>query len=70
MLTLGTGLGIGLGLSEAPTEYPSLSSRVISAFNALYRDAYVYSVPIHIEPMTDRSEAVSREQAVDLVSRS
>jgi hypothetical protein len=70
VLTLATGLGIGLGLSEAPTEYPSLSSRVISAFNALYRDTYVHSVPIHIEPMAERSEAVSREQAADLVSRS
>jgi len=72
ILMLGTGLGIGLGLSEAPTtEYPPLSSKVISAFNTEYRDEYLYpGVRIHIEPTTDRSEAVSPEQAVDLVSRS
>jgi len=71
VLTLGTGFGIGLGLSEAPkTEYPPLSSKVISAFNAEYRDAYLYpGVRMHIEPMADIRKTVSRDQAVDLVSR-
>ena len=71
VLVLGTGLGIGLALSQATaTEYPPLLSTVISAFNAQYKDSDVNSVPIHIEPMTHLSEAVSRDQAVDLVRQS